>query len=102
MANNIFHYFKHLAYGNPDCDERSMNPISAQHNSLQYHKKAISQCLPEIGNPTKSSHVNKLLHIIRKKEVSGLGVPSCTMRTLTDSDSEYECMIDIIEQDDGG
>jgi hypothetical protein len=103
--NDICRYFKHLAYGDPDCDERGTNPTSARHNSLQYHKKAISQCLPNahmpwndhamIGNPTKSAVVNKLLRIIRKKEVSGLGVPSSARRALTDS--EFECMMDIIE-----
>ena len=47
------------------------------------------------GNPTKSAPVNKLLPIIRKKAVSGLGVPSSARRALTDS--EFESMMDIIE-----
>lgn len=103
--NDICRYFKYLAYDDPDCDERVTNPTSARHNSLQYYKKAISQCLPNAhmpwndhamtGNPTKSAPVNKLLRIIRKKEVSGLGVPSSARRALTDS--EFESMMDIIE-----
>ena len=103
--NDICRYFKHLAYGDPDCNERIANPTSYRANTLKYYKKAISQCLPnthmtwnddaKIGNPTKSAQVNNLIRVIRKKEVSGLGVPSRATRDLTST--EFESIMDIIE-----
>jgi hypothetical protein len=103
--NDIYRFFKHKAYGDPDCDERESNPTLARANTLKYYKKAISQCLPDphmpwndlakIGNPTKSFRVNKLIQCIRRKEVAGLGARSRARRDLTVS--EFECVMDIIE-----
>lgn len=37
--NDICRYFKHLAYGDPDCNERIANPTSYRANTLKYYKK---------------------------------------------------------------
>lgn len=105
--NDIYRFFKYLAYGDADCDEKNANPTHQRANSLKYYKKAISQCLPDpslpwndiakLGNPTKSSRVNKLIATIRKKEVAGFGVPSQARRAL--DATEFESLMEIIDSE---
>jgi hypothetical protein len=104
--NDIYRYFKYIAYGDADCDEKVATPMKRA-ESLKYYKKAISQSLPDptlpwndvamLGNPTKSNRVNKLISTIRKKEVAGLGVPSQARRAL--DATEFESLMEVIENE---
>lgn len=41
--NDVYRYFKYLAYGDADCDKKTANPTQQRSNSLKYsYKKAIS------------------------------------------------------------
>jgi hypothetical protein len=67
----------HKVHGKEEPVEND-NPIEGHSNSLLYWKKAISflpnhqqtwDALTNLGNPTKSLDINKLIMMVKKKEV---------------------------------
>jgi len=73
--------------------EADADPLYIRANTLQYWKKAISHFMPnshmswnvisQVGNPTRSPQINKLIRAVRKKEVRKQGAPSKARRPLT-------------------
>ena len=77
------------AYGKADATSED-NPIGARSNSIHFSKKAVSFFMPnkntqwcvrnKCGNPTRSTLVNELIKMMKKKEVRKQGKPSQARR----------------------
>ena len=77
------------AYGKADVTSED-NPIGARSNSIHFLKKAVSFFMPnkntqwcvrnKCGNPTRSTLVNELIKMMKKKEVRKQGKPSQARR----------------------
>jgi len=90
--DDIYRYFKLRAYGNADADEDEENPTEARSSAVLFWKKALSYFMPNnampwneienVGNPTKSSMINSLIHKIKSKEAARLGRESQARRAL--------------------
>ena len=88
----IKRYLCLLAYGDefPDLDVDL--PTVGRSNSLEFAKKAISYFMPnknmpwneqaQQGNPTRSSVLNDMIKVVKKKEVRKLGKASSARRAL--------------------
>jgi hypothetical protein len=106
--DDIYRYFKYRAYGDADADENIAAPTKARSNSMTFWKKALSYFMPNnhmawndlalAGNPTRSTKVNKLIKLIKRKEAARLGKPSQARRALFPS--EYESAIDVMDNND--
>ena len=105
---DIVRFFKLKAFGSVDADEINEDSLSGRHSSLMFYKKAISFFMPDRligwsvrskeGNPTKSTAVNDLLNLIRKKEVRGQGKESQARGPFVEA--EYEQAISMFESID--
>ena len=105
---DIVRYFKLKAFGRVDADEINEDSLNGRHNSLMFYKKAISYFMPDRllgwsvrskeGNPTKSTAVNNLTNLIRKKEVRGQGKESQARGPFVEA--EYEQCISMFEDID--
>ena len=104
--NDIYRYFKFRAYGDADINEDTANPTEARSNAVKFWKKAISYFMPNngmvwnetanVGNPTRSNLVNRLIKKIKTKEAARLGKPSQARRALFRS--EFESAIEVMER----
>ena len=86
---HIYAYLATKAYGTPNPTDAN-NPTLLCSNTLQYMKKALSYYMPnklmewnvdsQTGNPTRSVLVNKLIELVKKKEVRKEGNASSARR----------------------
>ena len=101
----IEHWMQLKVYGTatPGPNDR---PVHGRSTSLEYYKKAISHYMPnklmpwnqltQVGNPTRSIEVNKLIKKVKQAEVRKLGKESSARRPL--QKTEYHAIHRILEQ----
>ena len=97
VPNDLIRYFKFRLYGNPDADTDIEKP-KCRSNALKSWKKSISYFMPNshmvwneianVGNPTKSKEINKLIGQVKRKEAARRGAPSKKRRALFRSEFE--------------
>ena len=100
----IKRYLCLLAYGKEDPDVDVDHPTECRSSNLEFAKKAISSYMPNRnmtwnnqsnqGNPTRSSELNDLIKIVKKKEVRKQGKASCARRAM--EISEFRQLINEI------
>ena len=102
VPNDLVRYFKKRAYDNPEANTDIEKP-QIRADSARYWKKCISHFMPNqhmqwnemanVGNPTKSPSLNKLISEIRRKETGRRGAPSKKRRALLKSEFEQAMII---------
>ena len=90
--SQIKRYFCLIAYGKEDPDFDNELPTVCRSSNLEFAKKAISSFMPNRnmpwnqqssqGNPTRSSDLNDLIKIVKKREVRKQGKASCARRAM--------------------
>ena len=98
---DICRFFSNWLYGH-DNNPTEADQASVRSTTINYYKKAISSFMPrqnmpwdkirKEGNPTRSQDVNRLIKILKKKEVRGQGISSKARRPF-----EYREFINILE-----
>lgn len=103
---DVYRFFCKAAYGleNPSTND---NPTSCRSSTLMFYKKAISAFVPnrnmlwnelsQQGNPTRSTLVQRLIQVIKKKEVRHQGKKSKKTRAFTKG--EMDQVLNILESD---
>ena len=104
----ICSYMKLRAYGNANADIATDNPTESRSSSLEFWKKAISCFMPNnnmtwnelanIGNPTRSAAISKLIRKVKQKEAARLGKKSQKRRALYAS--EFDQAMEMMERFD--
>ena len=90
--SQIKQYFCLIAYGTEDPNLDTDFPTICRSSNLEFAKKAISSFMPNRnmpwnqqssqGNPTRSSELNDLIKIVKKREVRKQGKASCARRAM--------------------
>jgi len=99
----IVRYLKIKVYGEEDAQPDIDPPLHYRSNTIKFWKKAWSYFMPnnimpwnevaKIGNPTRSTAVNKLLKAVKKKEAARLGRPSQARRAFQPSEYSQAIML---------
>jgi Transcriptional activator of glycolytic enzymes len=95
MPTDLLRWFNFKTFGIED-PPLDANPTHARSNSILAWKKQISYFMPNnhhpwnevanIGNPTRSQELLKLVKYVKKKEVRGQGAPSHARRPLEEAE----------------
>jgi hypothetical protein len=88
---DVYWYLANKAYGTLE-PSRDDLPEKCRSTTIKYHKKAISQYMPQrimvwdeiqkVGIPTKSQAINNLIKEIERHEVRGMGVAPAACRPI--------------------
>jgi hypothetical protein len=105
----LVRYIKMKVYGSENVQPDIDPPLYYRSNSVAYWKKAWSYFMPNqitpwneiaaVGNPTRSTAVNKILKAMKKMEAARLGKPSQARRAFRSM--EYEQVIEILSAHTG-
>ena len=105
----LVRYIKMKVYGSENAQPDIDPPLYYRSNSVAYWKKAWSYFMPNqitpwneiaaVGNPTRSTAVNKILKAMKKMECALLGRPSTARRAFRSM--EYEQVIEILSAHTG-